>query len=134
MDPKTALIEAKELLSDRARWCQGTNAKTADGRHMPPTDPQVVSWCARGALLKVCGLMHPDDSRDLDALGVYRKARGLAERCAEIVTKGCSLVGANDRFHHIDEGNPEELAKRDKVYTEVLSVFDCAIKRADADT
>lgn len=131
MDPKSALIEAKELLSDRARWCQGTNAKTADGRHVPPTDPQVVSWCARGALLKVCGLAHPDDSRDLDALGIYRKARELAERCAEVV--GGSLVGINDRFGHIDEGDPEELAKRDRAYTEVLSVFDCAIKRADAD-
>lgn len=47
------LREAKALISDPKRWCQGSYGKTADGEITLAKDPKAVAWCAVGACKKV---------------------------------------------------------------------------------
>jgi hypothetical protein len=48
------LVQARETISDPARWCQGSLAQDHNGRPVNPIfDPdEAVRWCAKGALLK----------------------------------------------------------------------------------
>ena len=48
--PKQLIIEVKELLSDRNKWCQKGLAIRADGYPTYPKDPKAVSFCLLGAL------------------------------------------------------------------------------------
>ena len=51
---------ARALISDRARWTSGANARTANGRRVPFDEEDAVAWCAQGALFKVAGYGNAD--------------------------------------------------------------------------
>jgi len=46
------LTKVRELLSDPARWTQGTAARNVEGRHVTSTDPNATCWCLMGAVWK----------------------------------------------------------------------------------
>lgn len=46
------LARARELLSDRAKWTEGTLARGEWGGHVTPYEPEAVQWCAVGAVEK----------------------------------------------------------------------------------
>jgi hypothetical protein len=46
------LARARELLSDRSKWTEGTLARGEWGRHVTPYEPEAVQWCAVGAVEK----------------------------------------------------------------------------------
>ena len=50
------LTQARELLSDPARWTQGVLAQCADGATTCPNDPDAVCWCFHGALYRAAGI------------------------------------------------------------------------------
>lgn len=54
------LTEARDLISDRKRWCQGSRAKDTHGRIVEPNSPDAVKWCATGAICKVLNLEYID--------------------------------------------------------------------------
>lgn len=39
----------------RQGWCKNSPAKDKDGKWAAPRDPRAVSWCALGAIQKICG-------------------------------------------------------------------------------
>jgi hypothetical protein len=47
------LREARALIADPDRWCQGYEAVDANGVFIDSTAPQAVRWCALGALGRV---------------------------------------------------------------------------------
>ena len=55
MDATQALIEARDLIKDPARWTQGAYARDADGRAVSSTSPEACQWCAMGVVAKVAG-------------------------------------------------------------------------------
>ena len=61
MTDREVLAAARELISDKNRWCQGSEAEDAAGRWILPSHLNAVRWCALGAVEKVS-----DISRALD--------------------------------------------------------------------
>jgi hypothetical protein len=59
MTPLEILIETRNLLSDRSKWCQCYAAKDKAGNLVAPTDPEAIAWCALGAIRK-CGAINSD--------------------------------------------------------------------------
>lgn len=49
---QTIAKEAAKLI--RKGWTKGTMARTKDGRRIPYTENEAVSFCARGALARAC--------------------------------------------------------------------------------
>ena len=60
MRAKEILTEARELLSDPARWCKGGLAFRADGVACDARGGDAVRWCALGAMHRAAG----DEERD----------------------------------------------------------------------
>lgn len=50
-----ALVAARKILSDPARWCQGSYARNRAGEPINVRSKQAASFCALGALNKVMG-------------------------------------------------------------------------------
>ena len=48
------LKKARDLISDKNRWCQGVLAKDKSGHPVTETSREAYSFCAIGALGKVC--------------------------------------------------------------------------------
>ena len=69
--PSAILLAARSLISEPARWTQGTSARDVHGRSDTPGSPDAVCWCASGALQAVTKLCR-------DAL--YCAARSHLER------------------------------------------------------
>ena len=47
------LEKARDLIADKKRWCQGANAKTADGLTVGTKSENAERFCAQGAVMKV---------------------------------------------------------------------------------
>jgi hypothetical protein len=47
------------VLNHKRKWCQGSNALNASGLPVSPLSDEAVSWCLRGACIKV---LNPDHS------------------------------------------------------------------------
>lgn len=47
------LREARDLISDRDRWCQGVEALTKEGIDVDARHPKAIRWCALGAVWKL---------------------------------------------------------------------------------
>ena len=63
LTPKQQLQAVFALLSNRGLWTQGSLARDEDGNDIDnPLDERATCWCAEGALRKVCGLTHDDDT------------------------------------------------------------------------
>lgn len=52
---------ARKLLANPKRWVRGTLARSRNGRHVNPTDPFAVQWCATGAIDREAKLAGQDD-------------------------------------------------------------------------
>lgn len=94
------LKAARSLLSEPDRWTQGTYARDADGKAVPPSDPAAVCFCIHGAILHVAP-SYPDMQTRLEAV------KALAD------SLWVSLVMFND--------------KRGRTQREVVALFDVAI-------
>lgn len=53
--PVAILREARDLISDPARWTRHELARDKDGNAVHPTSEEATCWCAQGALAKVHG-------------------------------------------------------------------------------
>jgi hypothetical protein len=47
------LRNAKSLISNPERWCQGAHSLRANGAHCLGSDPDAVAWCAGGAVWRI---------------------------------------------------------------------------------
>lgn len=61
------LIAARALIEDPDHWCQGANAKDADGICCPTRSAAAVCWCAHGA----CIACDANDASLRQVPGVY---------------------------------------------------------------
>lgn len=78
MDTTAILTEARELITDRARWAIQASAVTADGKSCLPNDPDATRWCAIGAVQKIV-------SREFDGdewLNATQATQNLMDSCA----------------------------------------------------
>lgn len=55
-DARTVLEQARALLTDRERWCQGTLAFDAEGLECDPQEGSACRWCLVGAIRHVSSL------------------------------------------------------------------------------
>lgn len=97
---KAALVSARELLADPARWCKGTLARAADGTPVDPGNPSATCWCVVGAIHKATLVA-----------AVRRAATSMVE---EATGGGDWIADWNDRATH----------------REILAGLDAAIGRA----
>lgn len=66
MDKLQILVAARALISTPETLCRRELARDAQGNPVAPTSSAAVSWCSKGALLKVlAGAPIPDDLEDL---------------------------------------------------------------------
>jgi len=49
------IVEARELISDPAHWCQETYAENEKGEVIKWRSGKAVAFCAMGALYRACG-------------------------------------------------------------------------------
>ena len=49
---ETILRQARELISDPARWTQNAAARSAHGHPVPVVSPHAIKWCAIGAIAR----------------------------------------------------------------------------------
>ncbi len=86
-----ALHQAAALV--RRGWCQHALAKTAEGKPTSPRAPDAASWCALGAIQKICG--GPEDGGEvrrslrevLWPMEVSQWNDGLARNAEEVALK-----------------------------------------------
>lgn len=50
------LTQARELLSNKARWTQGVYARNEEGKEVMSVDKDALCWCAIGAIKKASKL------------------------------------------------------------------------------
>ena len=48
------LENARDLISDSSRWCQGVSARTQDGFAVEPGHAEACRWCSIGAIVRAC--------------------------------------------------------------------------------
>ena len=95
---KEVLMRARELIAWEENWCQGVAARDKNGREVEPMSELANSWCAVGAIRKVCV---DRGVAPYDIVAALKKELGY----------GYTLPGFNDSHSH----------------DEVLAVFDRAI-------
>ena len=61
MTNQEKVLAARELISDRKRWCVDILAEDRDGDACEPTAPSAVAWCAIGALRRAFNVVGSDD-------------------------------------------------------------------------
>lgn len=117
MEPREALIAARALISDSEHWCQDVHAEANTGMEVCLDDEEAYSFCADGALSKVCGVRIIDGTGDWIQNSAYQSAfRELNE--SAFVLFNCGIVETNDYWR--DE-------QREKSHKRVLACFDRAI-------
>ncbi len=95
MTAAVILREAAELLSKPDAWIQQAYSRTADGKWCPPTDPDAVCWCVRGAIAKVVGSWLDSAVKPAeDALRSHLGRDGLAQWNDERGRSAPEVVGA----------------------------------------
>lgn len=67
------LKEIRQLLSEPARWTQGTMARSKSGELVTPRSDDACSWCMFGAVLKVCGTTLEAEGRACRVLEIFRR-------------------------------------------------------------
>lgn len=103
MNTVETLKAAKVLISDPAKWTQGSYARAVRGHEVGPSEPDAVCWCSYGALQHV--RRASSDSAWGDAL-------------IELMTAmGGGIAAFNDNNDH----------------AAVMAAFDRAIAQAEAD-
>jgi hypothetical protein len=108
-------VTAREVLMDaRGRiqqgWCQGADARDADGRRVAPWSPDARSWSVLGALVASEG--------DLDV-----RAHATGAELGRAVSVLAEAVGSSS----LQAWNDEPERTRD----EVVAAFDRALARLD---
>lgn len=97
------LTQARDLISDPARWTRGVYARDAEGRETASRSESAVCWCVHGAIRKVTGSVY-----DTLFSGRYAQA-ALPEGYSEV---------------HEFNDDPKT------THSDVLALFDRAIKLA----
>jgi hypothetical protein len=69
---RSVLLAARDLLSDRSRWTQGTVARTIGNTQVRPTHPLAEQWCAVGAIDREAHQLH---------VGTYEMEQVRATAC-----------------------------------------------------
>jgi hypothetical protein len=113
---KALLKSARELVSDPARWTQGTLARDVFGHDISPYDIDAVCYCGIGAVsLK---------SQQGEMLKIDPEARlELKDRAHELLNDTVRSLG--ETYFTTFPGYQDF-----HTHTEMLAVFDLAIERA----
>jgi len=112
MNKCEVLKQARELISNEGRWCQGELAETAQGAIVNPSSINAYRWCAEGALCKVLNIDDIDFNNDSFSL------LNLAIKKEFPELKGKVLFHLND----------------DKGHAAVLKVYDRAIEDCENES
>lgn len=125
---KELLIDARALIDDIDRWCQGHNARDNAGTACGSRNVRASCWCADGALIKVSG----------GALTTAGARIALNEAAREMFKFGAlyAYIDVNDGRVGIPEDFPIVEGDDDLEYAmahaNILKVFDRAIEMAEA--
>lgn len=109
------LTGVRALLADPNAWCQGANARRADGLSTGVRHEDACKWCVNGALLKVTY-----DRGGSDYEAAWRKSRDLIEVCC------IDLAGSRPGF--ITDTND----RQDMTHETILKIIDCSVAKANA--
>lgn len=96
MNVLIALEQARELLSDPAKWTQGYLARDKDGDSCPASSIDAVCFCALGAIHKVLGL----DAFGNEWTAVHEIANSAYMLLAEVVYN--VPADYNDTHTHVE--------------------------------
>ena len=94
MSAAEKLRQAKALIENPARWCQGNGAVADDGAVVDFDSPEAHRWCARGAVSKVTN--HRPNTP------VYNATVRFLDRAANELHAGFNSVQVNDQLNHRD--------------------------------
>jgi hypothetical protein len=109
------LTGVRTLLADPNAWCQGANARSADGLSTGVRHPKACRFCLNGALLKVSY-----DRGGNDDEPAWRKSRDLIEACC------IDLAGSRPGF--ITDTND----RQGMTHETILKIIDCSVAKANA--
>lgn len=59
MTTAETLREARALIDTPRKWTRAADARTADGKHTWPSDPNAVCFCMAGALIRLGEISTP---------------------------------------------------------------------------
>lgn len=82
MNELEILKEARELISDKNRWCPGSLASDSAFSTVAPNDESATRWCAIGSIRKIMNSANQDYTND----PVEAKIRSLLNKVGEEVT------------------------------------------------
>ena len=106
------LKKARDLISDKDRWCQGSFAKDKGGHPVSSNDRKAYSFCTVGVINKVC----PKDRIDW---------RLNAQRLKELL-----MNHLPDGYYSIINLNDE---KKPHTHRRVIGTFNRAIKSLESE-
>lgn len=121
--PLEVLVTARALVA--RGWCQGADARTAEGAPVGGRNAAAVQWCAVGAV-------EAASAGAIDARGRQTHARSIAiDRLATAAGEEYSPVtcGAGEAIEAIEDAND----RQGTLQTDVLAWFDSAISGARAE-
>ena len=106
------LIAAKKLISNPAKWCQGTFARKPTGDKCAASNPEACQWCASGAVYRATRDGFFTQEERIEAM------RRLADAGAHLEPATISFIDINDKGTH----------------EQVMQLFDVAIGDVNAAT
>lgn len=114
--PSDLLKAGKALIEDPAKWTQGTEARTANLVPVDPFDENACAFCSFGALMKAAG------KRKHDAYLHHPVVNMLDDWHLMQVTVNLLSDGFGGSIGRSND---------DSTHTEVMEMWDCAIKLAE---
>lgn len=129
---RSLLRDARKLIANKKRWCQGYFAVDKNGHEVEASDSEAAQFCALGAIKKVGKQRHfKDDTVSLaeNLLNLACEDRFGTFDAPEVNDKGFDEESA---FYGI---NPKSNNKTiEKAHKNVLEAFTLAVKKADLTT
>lgn len=117
MSVKELLIEARERISDPARWTQGELARDSDGDETLTFSDDAVCWCAYGSIYASRRFGYDGESAMLDLETACKDVFGLNQNGWAF-----NIADINDGHVPIPGLSPHEA---------VLKIYDRAIENCD---
>lgn len=116
-NPLALLEDARKLLTDPAKWTQGTAARNAEGEITGTDKPDAVCFCSLGAIWAVGGYFDPNFSK--------KNASQVIAAEMELHNEVEEFIGYESEDYGIAEFNDNPNTKHD----DVLALFDRTIAR-----
>lgn len=119
------LRKARELISRENQWTRGASARSSNNKAVRAADPNAVSWCAQGAVLRA--------AEDLSQKGELPAASAKSAADGAIDRLNRAAQASPDKKAHILDVNDDWDRTKTRVHGATVRVFDRAIDNEDGE-